>query len=67
MVWVIAQEQSETYGHGDFGISWKLPTIDAYDTGDFHPGFLSEHAAMTYIASLPPHHRLMPVRINIKE
>lgn len=52
-VWIIAQQQSETYGHGDFGNSWKLPTVGTYDTGPFHPAFTTEAKAQSYLDGLP--------------
>lgn len=65
-VWVIAQRHQETYGHGSFGESWKLPTTGPYDTGEPHPAFGSKHAAEEYIAGLPHAYRLQPLRLELK-
>lgn len=63
-VWIIASGQQETYGHGSFGESWKLPTTGAYDSGEPHPAFPSEAAALAYIKQQPSNYGLKPLRLK---
>jgi len=63
-VWVIAKKQNETYGHGDFGTSLKLPRLGPYDTGNFHPYFDTEADATAYIESLQFHYDLVAVPLD---
>lgn len=65
-VWIIASRQHETYGHGSFGESWKLPTTGPYDSGEPHPAFPSEAAALAYIKQQANGYRLKPLRLEFR-
>lgn len=65
-VWIIATRQKETYGHGSYGESWKLPTTGPYDSGLPHPAFPSERAAKAYIAEQANHYGLQPLRLEFR-
>jgi hypothetical protein len=66
-VWIITEKRRETYGHGDFGESYKLPTVGAYDSGGFHPAFTSEAAAREYLGTLQYGKHLTPARLELKQ
>lgn len=65
-IWIIAQRQNQTYGHGDFGQSWKLPTIGPYDSGPFHPAFPDKESALAYIEELEVALWMEPVSVELK-
>lgn len=64
-IWIVAKRQHETYGHGSFGESWKLPTTGPYDTGKPHPAFTSEAECMNYIKMLKLY-GCVPLAIDVK-
>ena len=65
-VWIIAKRQRETYGHGDAGQSWKLPTTGPYDSGPPHPAFPSQETADTYLKTLPHAFDLVALRLEFR-
>jgi len=65
-IWIIAEEQNETYGQGNFGTSWKLPRTGPCDTGEPHPGFPTEEQAQAYIDGIKYYSGLLPVKIKVR-
>lgn len=51
-IYVIVSKRSETYGHGDFGESYRLAMTGSYDSPPPHPAFESRKSADEYIAGL---------------
>jgi hypothetical protein len=64
-VWIIAVPQRQTYGHGDSGYLWKLPTVGPYDGGQFRPAFASEALATAYLGTLVYAGEMTVVRIPV--
>jgi|GEM_PF-3438849 len=51
-IYVLVQKRGKTYGHGDFGESYRLAMVGAYDTPPPHPAFHSRKDAEDYLAGL---------------
>ena len=65
-VFGIARTSRQVYGHGDSGDEQKLERTGSYGTGEFHPLFVNEVDAATYLCSIPYNHNLAVVPLTLK-
>lgn len=54
-IYTLAKESNECYGHGDYGTEEVIRKAGCYGTGEFHPCFRSQRAAIQYLKHLKQH------------
>ena len=65
--YTLAVKESKTYGHGDFGEEYSIPSINGYHTNSkkFHPLFTTPEKAENYKNTLEWNHNFVIVEMEV--